>query len=156
MPVQSHGGGWRARKKHAGQWFIGPLRQSAQVAEEDSRSLDEASAVSVEALRERCRNLATTDSQDKTVTLERHSTGWRLRCGTKEDRRCGPTRRDKATAEEDARRVADAFRVSPQEVERVLRQLTTEGVGDSQDKTFTVERRSTGWRLRCGINYRTG
>ena len=28
MPVQSHGGGWRARKKHAGQWFIDPLRQT--------------------------------------------------------------------------------------------------------------------------------
>ena len=70
----------------------------------------------------------------KTVTVERHSTGWRLRRGTREDRRCGPTRRDKATAEEDVRRVADALRVSPQEVERVLRQLTTEGVGDSQDQ----------------------
>ena len=76
MPVQSHGGGWRARKKHAGQWFIGPLRQSAQVAEDDSSRLDDASAVSVEALRERCRNLATTDTQDKTVMVERHSTGW--------------------------------------------------------------------------------
>ena len=65
MPVQSHGGGWRARKKHAGQWFIGPLRQSAQVAEDDSRRLDDASAVSVEALRERCRNLATTDTQTR-------------------------------------------------------------------------------------------
>ena len=52
MPVQSHGGGWRARKKHAGQWFLGPLRQSAQVAAEDSRRLDEASVVSEEALRE--------------------------------------------------------------------------------------------------------
>jgi DNA-binding Lrp family transcriptional regulator len=37
-------------------------------------------------------------------------------------------------AEEDVRRVADALRVSPQEVERVLRQLTKEGVGDSQDQ----------------------
>ena len=44
---------------------------------------------------------------DKTVLVERHSTGWRLRCGTKEHRRCGPTRRDKAAAEEDAHRVAD-------------------------------------------------
>ena len=107
MPVQSHGGGWRARKKHAGQWFIGPLRQTRLSA-----------------------------------VVERHSTGWRLRCGTKEHRRCGPTRRDKAMAQEDARRVADALRVSPQEADRVFRQLT--------DKTVMVERHSTGWRLRCG------
>ena len=41
MPVQSHRNGWRVRKKHAGQWFIGPVRRSVQAAEEDSRSLDE-------------------------------------------------------------------------------------------------------------------
>ena len=70
----------------------------------------------------------------KTVTVERHSTGRRLRPGTKQDRHYGPTRRDKSMAEEDVRRVADALRVSPQEVERVLRQLTKEGVGDSQDQ----------------------
>ena len=78
MPVQSHRNGWRACKKHAGQWFIGPVRQSVQAAEEDSRSLDEASAVSVEALRERCRNLATTNLPEKMHTVERRSTGWRL------------------------------------------------------------------------------
>ena len=44
---------------------------------------------------------------DKTVMVERHSTGRHLRCGTKEHRRCGPTSRDKAAAEEDAHRVAD-------------------------------------------------
>ena len=95
MPVQSHSNGWRARKKHAGQWFIGPLRQSVQAAEEDSRSLDEASAVSVEALRERCRNLATANLPEKMHTVERRSTGWRLRSGTQSDRRYGRTRRDK-------------------------------------------------------------
>ena len=52
MPVQSHRGGWRARKKYAGQWFRGPVRQSAHVAEEDQRKLDTAAAVSLEALRE--------------------------------------------------------------------------------------------------------
>ena len=52
MPVQSHYGGWRARKKHAGQWFRGPVRQSAHVAEEDQRKLDTASAVSLEAVQE--------------------------------------------------------------------------------------------------------
>ena len=41
MPVQSHGGGWRARKKHAGQWFVGPVRESVQLAEEDARKFDE-------------------------------------------------------------------------------------------------------------------
>ena len=41
MPVQSHYGGWRARKKHAGQWFRGPVRQSVHVAEEDQRKLDQ-------------------------------------------------------------------------------------------------------------------
>ena len=127
MPVQSHRNGWRARKKHAGQWFIGPVRQSVQAAEEDSRSLDEASAVSVEALRERCQNLATTNSQEKMdtverrqVTVERRSAGWRLRVGTKENRRYGPTRKEKSAAEDDARRVADALQVSQQEVDRVL------------------------------------
>ena len=69
---------------------LAPLRQSVQAAEEDSRSLDEASAVSVEALRERCRNLATTNVQEKMPTVERRSTGWRLRSGTKSDRRYGP------------------------------------------------------------------
>ena len=152
MPVQSHSNGWRARKKHAGQWFIGPLRQSVQAAEEDSRSLDEASAVSVEALRERCRNLATTNAQEKMPTVERRSTGWRLRSGTKSDRRYGPTRRDKAAAEEDVRRVADAFRVSLQEADRVFRHLTTEGVGDAHDQIVMVERHSSGWRVRCGTN----
>ena len=57
MPVQSHGGGWRARKKHAGQWFMGPVRESVQLAEEDARKFDEASAVSLEALQEVQRNL---------------------------------------------------------------------------------------------------
>ena len=140
MPVQSHRNGWRARKKHAGQWFIGPVRQSVQAAEEDSRSLDEASAVSVEALRERCQNLATTNSQEKMdtverrqVTVERRSAGWRLRVGTKENRRYGPTRKGKSAAEDDARRVADALQVSQQEVDRVLRQLTEDGSGLSDD-----------------------
>ena len=140
MPVQSHRNGWRARKKHAGQWFIGPVRQSVQAAEEDSRSLDEASAVSVEALRERCQNLATTNSQEKMdtverrqVTVERRSAGWRLRVGTKENRRYGPTRKEKSAAEDDARRVADALQVSQQEVDRVLRQLTEDGSGLSDD-----------------------
>ena len=150
MPVQSHGGGWRARKKHAGQWFIGPLRQSAQVAAEDSRRLDEASVVSEEALRELCRNLAIPDIEEKTVVVERHSTGWRVRLGTKQHRRCGPTRKDKSIAEGDARRVADALQVSQQEVDRVLRQLTTEVVGDPADKVVSLERRSNGWRLRIG------
>jgi hypothetical protein len=27
MPVQSHRGGWRARKKYAGQWFRGVLKE---------------------------------------------------------------------------------------------------------------------------------
>ena len=150
MPVQSHGGGWRARKKHAGQWFIGPLRQSAQVAAEDSRRLDEASVVSEEALRELCRNLATPDVQEQTVVVERHSTGWRVRLGTKQHRRCGPTRKEKSIAEGDARRVADALQVSQQEVDRVLRQLTPEVVGDPADKVVSLERRSNGWRLRIG------
>ena len=39
---------------------------------------DEALAVSVEALRERCRNLATTNLPEKMHTVERRSTGWRL------------------------------------------------------------------------------
>ena len=123
------------------------------MAEEDVRRVADALRVSPQEVEGVLRQLTTEgvgDSQDKTVMVERHSTGWRLRRGTKEDRRCGPTRRDKSTAEEDVRRVADALRVSPQEVEGVLRELTTEGVGDSQDKTVTVERHSTGWRLRCG------
>ena len=140
MPVQSHRGGWRARKKYAGQWFRGPVRQSAQVAEEDQRKLDTAAAVSLEALRERCQNLVTTNSQEKMdtvercrVMVERRSAGWRLRIGTKENRRYGLTRRDKSAAEDDARRVADALQVSQQEVDRVLRQLTEDGSGLSDD-----------------------
>ena len=62
MPVQSHGGGWRARKKHAGHWFMGPVRESVQLAEEDARKFDEASAVSLEALQEVQRNLASLES----------------------------------------------------------------------------------------------
>ena len=72
MPVQSHGGGWRARKKHAGQWFIGPLRQSTQVAEEDSRSLDEASAVSVEAV---------VPLEEINPRLKKMSVVWQMPCG---------------------------------------------------------------------------
>ena len=107
------------------------------MAEEDVRRVADALRVSPQEVEGVLRQLTTEgvgDSQDKTVTVERHSTGWRLRCGTKQDRHYGPTRRDKSMAEEDVHRVADALRVSPQEVERVLRQLTTEGVGDSQDQ----------------------
>ena len=133
MPVQSHGGGWRARKKHAGQWFRGPVRQSARVAEADQRKLDTASAVSLEALQEAQRKLTTTEFENRQVAVERRSTGWRVRCGTKENRRYGLTRRDKSAAEDDARRVADALQVSQQEVDRVLRQLTKDGSGLSDD-----------------------
>ena len=133
MPVQSHYGGWRARKKHAGQWFRGPVRQSAHVAEEDQRKLDAAAAVSLEALQEAQRKLTATDCEIRQVAVERRSTGWRVRCGTKENRRYGLTRRDKSAAEDDARRVADALQVSQQEVDRVLRQLTEDGSGLSDD-----------------------
>ena len=82
------------------------------------------------------RYLATTNSQEKMdtverrqVTVERRSAGWRLQVGTKENRRYGPTRKEKSAAEDDARRVADALQVSQQEVDRVLRQLTEDGSG---------------------------
>ena len=109
MPVQSHGGGWRARKKHGGQWFCGPVRQSAHVAEADQRKLDTAAAVSLEAVQEAQRKLTTTEFENRQVAVERRSTGWRLRIGTKENRRYGPTRQDKSAAEDDARRVQIAF-----------------------------------------------
>ena len=143
MPVQSHGGGWRARKKHAGQWFRGPLRESPQEAEEDARKFDEALAVSLEALKEVQRNLTSSESGAPLVVVEKRSTGWRLRSGTKEHRRYGPTRKDKGEAEEDVRRVSDAFGVSPQEVERIFASLF-------QTDHLAVEKHGTGWRLRCG------
>ena len=62
MPVQRHGDGWRARKKHGGQWFRGPLRENVQEAEEDARKFDEALAVSLEALKEVQRNLTSLES----------------------------------------------------------------------------------------------
>ena len=120
MPVQSHGGGWRARKKHAGQWFRGPLRESPQEAEEDARKFDEALAVSLEALIEVQRNLTSPEFGTLHLVVETHSTGWRVRYGTKEHRRYGPTRKEKAEADEDARRVSAACAVSPQEVERIF------------------------------------
>ena len=107
MPVQSHGDGWRARKKHAGQWFRGPVRDSVQVAEEDAKKFDEASAVSLEALQEMQRNLTSVNAA-RNVEVEKHSSGWRLRWGTGDNRRCGPFRKQKAEAEEDARRVSVA------------------------------------------------
>ena len=123
MPVQSHGGGWRARKKHAGQWFRGPVRESVQMAEEDACKLDDASAVSLEALQEAQRNLISLDSEALHVVVEKRSTGWRLRCGTTEQTRYGPIRKEKAVAEEDVRRVSAAFGVSLQEVERIFAEL---------------------------------
>ena len=85
MPVQSHGDGWRARKKHAGQWFRGPVRDSVQVAEEDAKKFDEASAVSLEALQEVQRNLTGDVSADANVVVEKHNNGWRLRWGTRNE-----------------------------------------------------------------------
>ena len=147
MPVQSHGGGWRARKKHAGQWFRGPVRESVQLAEEDARQFEGASAVSLEAMQEVQRNLTSSERDAPKLVVEKRSTGWRLRCGTKEERRYGPVRQEKAEAEEDVRRVSAAFGVSQQEVERSLAELFR---SDSTDPNLAVEKRSTGWRLRCG------
>ena len=103
------------------------------MAEADQRKLDTASAVSLEAVQEAQRKLTTTEFENRQVAVERRSTGWRVRCGTKENRRYGLTRRDKSAAEDDARRVADALQVSQQEVDRVLRQLTEDGSGLSDD-----------------------
>ena len=143
MPVQSHGDGWRARKKHAGQWFRGPVRDSVQVAEEDAKKFEEASAVSLEALQAMQRNLTSVNAADASVVVEKHNTGWRLRWGTGENRRHGPTRKKKAEAEDDARQVSAACGVSTQEAERILEQLL-------ENQNLAVEKRSTGWRLRYG------
>ena len=143
MPVQSHGDGWRARKKHAGQWFRGPVRDSVQVAEEDAKKLEEASAVSLEALQAMQRNLTSVNAADASVVVEKHNTGWRLRWGTGENRRHGPTRKKKAEAEDDARQVSAACGVSTQEAERIFEQLF-------ENQNLAVEKRSTGWRLRYG------
>ena len=145
MPVQSHGDGWRARKKHAGQWFRGPVRDSVQVAEEDAKKFDEASAVSLEALQEMQRNLTSVNAA-RNVEVEKHSSGWRLRWGTGDQRRCGPFRKQKAEAEEDARRVSVACGVSTQEAERIFEELSQ----NPADATAVVEKHSNGWRLRWG------
>ena len=148
--MQSHGDGWRARKKHAGQWFMGPVRESVQLAEEDARQFEDASAVSLEAMQEVQRNLTSSECEARNVVVEKRSTGWRLRCGTKEQggqRRYGPIRKEKAVAEEDVRRVSVAFGVSLQEVERIFAELFR---SDSTDPNLAVEKRSAGWRLRCG------
>ena len=147
MPVQSHGGGWRARKKHAGQWFRGPVRESVQLAEQDARQFEGASAVSLEAMQEVQRNLTSSECEAPNVVVEKRSTGWRLRCGTKEQRRYGPSRKEKAEAEEDVRHVSAAFGVSQLEVERIFAELFR---SDFTDPNLAVEKRSTGWRLRCG------
>ena len=145
MPVQSHRDGWRARKKHAGQWFRGPVRDSVQVAEEDAKKFEEASVVSLEALQELQRNL-TSENAARNVVVEKNNSGWRLRWGTGDNRRCGPFRKQKAEAEEDARRVSVACGVSTQEAEKIFEQL----VQNPAYATAVVEKHSNGWRLRWG------
>ena len=150
MPVQSHGDGWRARKKHAGQWFRGPVRDSVQVAEEDAKKFDEASAVSLEALQEVQRNLTGDVSADANVVVEKHHNGWRLRWGTRETRRCGPSRQKKAEAEQDARRLSAACGVSTQEAERIFAEFFPNQMMSRITGYLAVEKHGTGWRLRCG------
>ena len=99
--------------------------------------------MSLEALKEVQRNLTSLESGESHVVVEKRSTGWRLRYGTKEHRRHGPTRKDKAEAEEDARRVSAACSVSPHEVERIFESLF-------QHDYLALEKHGGGWRLRCG------
>ena len=68
--MQSHGDGWRARKKHAGQWFRGPVRDSVQEAEEDAQKFEEASAVSLEALQAMQRNLTSVNAAEQVWLLK--------------------------------------------------------------------------------------
>ena len=150
MAVQKLANGWRARRKKDGKTFNGPLRAIEVAANEDARQMEEAAAVSSERLQEVFDRLSGSLSVPAvTCWTGRDSTWFQLACSHESrSSNClnGPTRQAEAAAEEDARLLQQAQKISSAELQKVADRLQKEAA--DVRSVATVAKHGAGWRAR--------
>ena len=149
MAVQKLANGWRARRKKDGKTFNGPLRATEVAANEDARQMEEAAAVSSERLQEVFdRLLGSLSAPDVTAgpSVTQHGSNWRARVKVGRATVNGPTRQAKAAAEEDARLLQQAQKISSAELQKVADRLQKEAA--DVRSVATVAKHGAGWRAR--------
>ena len=127
MSLEKTATGWRARRKKGDTTFNGPTRTTEATANEDKQQLEEAAAVSMDRLREvhaRLRHGARPALPAPSVS--QHGSGWRVRVTIDKKKVCGPTRKMRAEAEKDCRRLTESEHRNTAELQSAVERLHQE------------------------------
>ena len=126
MPLQKRGNGWRARRKKGDTTFSGPIRTTEAAANEDKQQLEEAAPVSMDRLEVHARLRRRARRALPAPSVAQHGSGWRIRVTIDKKRVCGPTRKTRAEAEKDSRRLTESEHRNTAELQSAVERLHQE------------------------------
>ncbi|CAL1138974.1 unnamed protein product [Cladocopium goreaui] len=126
MPLEKKGNGWRARRKKGDTTFSGPIRTTEAAANEDKQQLEEAAPVSMDRLEVHARLRRRARRALPAPSVAQHGSGWRIRVTIDKKRVCGPTRKTRAEAEKDSRRLTESEHRNTAELQSAVERLHQE------------------------------